>query len=685
LAENLAKEIIQKYPDHPFGWKVLGAVFRQTRRLQESLIAKQRTVALSPDDVYAHSNLGATLQELGRLGEAETSYKKAISIKPEYEEAYFNLGNAQRELGRLEEAETSYKKAISIKPDLAEAHGNLGVTLKELGRLEEAEASYKKAISIKPEYVEAHSNLGVALQLLGKLQEAETSYKKALAINPEFAQAHTNWGVILYERGLWTEAIELHRKAVALNPASVIFQWYFTLMQIQKVYSIRGDIEKSIYCFGLELTKLDNLITAERLDEAIKAVGIVQPYYIAYLENNNKYLLTKYGEICCRVMSYWQDKHLGLLSNESKELNIRRKIKVGIISSHIRYHSVWNAFLKGIVTQINKKDFDLYIYYLSDQTDDETLVARKNSTKFVIGRKSLYEWYKIIINDDLDIALFPEIGMHRLTLQLASMKLAKSQCTSWGHPETSGLPSIDYYISSDFMETANSSDNYSETMISLDNIGCYFEPPSLEKEEINLFEFGINLNSNILLCLGAPNKFHPDNDILYIEIIKKISNCQLVFMRDESDAYKIVEQRLNLKFEKNNLPFKNKVVFIPPLSRAGFNTLMNLSRVLLDNIYFSGFNTSIQALGCGLPIVTLKGKFMRSRAASGMLKRIHLDELIANSQEMYIKIVQRLVNDSVYYQSVKTTIKNNVHFLYKDIAPIRTLENFFIKITLKDC
>ena len=156
-------------------------------------------------------------------------------------------------------------------------------------------------------------------------------------------------------------------------------------------------------------------------------------------------------------------------------------------------------------------------------------------------------------------------------------------------------------------------------------------------------------------------------------------------MRDESDAYKIVEQRLNLEFEQNNLPFKNKVVFIPPLSRTGFNTLMNLSRVLLDPIYFSGINTSIQALGCGLPIVTLQGKFMRSRAASGMLKRIHMDQLIANSQEMYINNVQRLVTDNVYYQSVKTTIKNNVHLLYKDTAPIRSLENFFKKITSKDC
>jgi len=161
LAENLAKTIAQKYPNHEFGWKVLGVVFKQTGRLQDSLIANQKAVEISPNDAEAHSNLGNTLKELGRLEDAETSYKKAIAIKPDYAEAHSNLGNTLQELGRLEDAETSYKKAIAIKPDLAEAHSNLGNTLQELGRLEEAEVSYRKAIAIKPENAENLSH-GIA-------------------------------------------------------------------------------------------------------------------------------------------------------------------------------------------------------------------------------------------------------------------------------------------------------------------------------------------------------------------------------------------------------------------------------------------------------------------------------------------------------------------------------------------
>ena len=167
-AEKLAKAITQQFPAHQFGWKVLGAVFKQTGRASESLAPSQKSVQLSPQDAEAHNNFGVTLQEAGRLDEAEASNKKAIALKPDYDEAHNNLGNTLQELGRLDEAEASYKQAIVLKPDYAEAHYNLGNTLKELGRLGEAEASYLKAIALNPENFKAHNELLRCLYLLDK-------------------------------------------------------------------------------------------------------------------------------------------------------------------------------------------------------------------------------------------------------------------------------------------------------------------------------------------------------------------------------------------------------------------------------------------------------------------------------------------------------------------------------------
>ena len=72
-AEKMALLITQEFPEHQFGWKVLGALLEKKGMKAEALNAKQKAVQLVPQDAEAHNNLGVTLQELGRLEEAEAS------------------------------------------------------------------------------------------------------------------------------------------------------------------------------------------------------------------------------------------------------------------------------------------------------------------------------------------------------------------------------------------------------------------------------------------------------------------------------------------------------------------------------------------------------------------------------------------------------------------------------------
>ena len=154
-AEKLAISITDKYPTHPFSWKILGALLNQTGRVIESLPVLQKSVKLMPNDAEAHNNLGNTLNKLGRLEEAEASFRQSIALKPDYAEAHSNLGVINRKKGKLEESEENYLQAITSKPDYANAHFNLGNTFKEQGRYSDAIASYKRAIELKPEFEEA--------------------------------------------------------------------------------------------------------------------------------------------------------------------------------------------------------------------------------------------------------------------------------------------------------------------------------------------------------------------------------------------------------------------------------------------------------------------------------------------------------------------------------------------------
>ena len=173
-AEKVALSLTRKFPNHQFGWKVLGAVFGQTGRRNKALNANQKAVVLSPQDASAHSNLGNLLQELGRLDKAEVSLRQAISLKPDYSPAYNNLGVTFREMGKLDEAKESFKRATKLTPDFALAHSNLGNTFQELGRLDEAEISLKQAIALKPDYAAVYRRL----TLIKKFHKQDKIYLK---------------------------------------------------------------------------------------------------------------------------------------------------------------------------------------------------------------------------------------------------------------------------------------------------------------------------------------------------------------------------------------------------------------------------------------------------------------------------------------------------------------------------
>lgn len=142
-AENLAKFLIKQYPNHPFSWKVLGALLGKFGREGEALEVNKKAVELSPGDIAAHNNLGNTLKNLGKLKEAEVIYRKAISIQNNFHVSHNNLGITLAEMGRLEEAESSYREAIKIKPNFEEAYFNLGLMFYEANNFEKAIKEFK--------------------------------------------------------------------------------------------------------------------------------------------------------------------------------------------------------------------------------------------------------------------------------------------------------------------------------------------------------------------------------------------------------------------------------------------------------------------------------------------------------------------------------------------------------------
>jgi hypothetical protein len=74
------------------------------------------------------------------------------------------------------------------------------------------------------------------------------------------------------------------------------------------------------------------------------------------------------------------------------------------------------------------------------------------------------------------VAIFTEIGMDSVAYFLAHSRVAPIQLAWWGHPDTSGMDSIDYFLSLD-SEVKEGGDHYSEQMVRLSGLGTSFLRP----------------------------------------------------------------------------------------------------------------------------------------------------------------------------------------------------------------
>ena len=662
---------------------------QELNRIEEALAGYNKAIAISLDFAEAYSNRGLALQKLKFYEEAIVSYEFAINIKPNYAEAYSNRGNALQELKRYGEALVSYGCAIEIKPDYAEAYSNQGIALQELKRYEEALVSYGRAIELEPYNAQACYNRGNLLQELKRRQNALANYDRAIEIKPNYTDAYYNRGIVLKELMQLSEAKDSFLKVLQLSPNHIEARWALVFVSIPSIF-IEDRIKNLEFCrevFSTELQKLNGWLSDVNIKDAYKGVGSSQPFYLAYQELDNIEIYSQYGKICAELMFNWQNSNTNKNLLKPTKSSVLGPIKVGLVGEQFRDHSVWNAITKGIVLNLDKSNFEIHIFHLENINDNETRIAEKNSASYTKNKYTLLDWFLAIKEKELDVLIFPEVGMHSLTFKLAGLRLAPIQIASWGHPETTGLPTIDFYMSADLFETDTSQNVYTEKLVNLPNLGCFYSKPQIEVGDKNI-EKKLNFKDDvpILLCPGAPFKYLPKNDWIFIEIIKNIGECKLIFFEHQSSLTSILKQRISNLFKSHGLNFVDYVIFSTWLKPNEFYELMNRSCVFLDTIGFSGFNTAIQAIECALPIVTIEGKFMRGRLASGILKRIGMEELITRSEAEYIDLVTRIVKDMNYRNEVVKKIIDKRDIIYEDMEPIRALEAFLLdkcRVTLR--
>jgi len=642
---------LEHQPDYAGAYYNIGNALLGNKQLDEAVASYRSALQINPDYAEVHCSLGVALKELGQVDQAVASFRRALKIDPRLVEAqtnlglalqhYYNTGNLLLNAGKLEDATVNFRKALEIEPNLAEAHFNLGNALIKLGQNENAVASYQRALEIKPDYTDAHVNLGVALNELWQFEDSVASFRHALKIKPDLGEAHSNLAVTFKEQGRLTEAEACYRRALEIQPDNAMFRVAQTFalpiapQTVAASLAVPDDFDNA-------MQELSGWLQSSPTHQADipEAVGSQQPFYLAYRYGNHVALLSRYGDLVA-TKSVQIPATSGL---------IRKKIRLVLVSNHFRRHSVWDVILRGILANLDRSRFEVVLYSMSRVEDEETKFAKSQCDVWrdfhtVTGFDG---WLEAMETDRPDVIFYPEIGMDTMTLRLAARRLAPLQIASWGHPITTGLPTIDLYFSGDLLEAPDADAHYREKLVRLPGNGCCTTPIAIEPETIPEIELELAKRPGVRFVIAqTPFKFDPADDDLFANIAAAVGASTFIILNDPQFSW-ATEQliaRLNRTFRERNLDPERHLLVIPWLSRGKFYALLDLCDIYLDCPSFSGYTTAWQAVHRGMPVVTLEGQFMRQRLATGLLRKIKITDTIAASKAEYVAIAARLAEE----------------------------------------
>ncbi|MGN7611335.1 O-linked N-acetylglucosamine transferase family protein, partial [Magnetococcales bacterium HHB-1] len=264
-------------------------------------------------------------------------------------------------------------------------------------------------------------------------------------------------------------------------------------------------------------------------------------------------------------------------------------------------------------------------------------------------------------------------------------RLAPVQCMTFGHPDTSGIPNMDYFISSDLQEIPSAQNHYSERLVLLSSeLPCYYFPPG-PGEDIGRTDLNLPEQGNLYLCPQSLFKVHPEFDLIIEGILNRDPDGFLVLISERGKPRS--EEMLLARFKRSfsDSSCLGRIHFVPTMSNMRFVGLLKLADVILDTPYFSGGISSSEIFGLGLVTVTWPKDYMCGRVTLAQYKQMEIDACVVSSAEGYIQKAVQIATDPDYQQQLRALVHKRAPRLFERQEAVSALEHFFIKATEAAC
>ncbi len=593
--------------------------------------------------------------------------RAAAEAAPEDAACQHRLGEAAAAAGRFDEAIRAFAKAAQLKPDWAAPCFGLAAALEAAGQNEAAITAYRAAIALQPDHAEGHFGLARLLEKRGTASGAIAHYRAAGQHRANWIDPHLYRGALHEARGEYEDSAEAYDEAMTLGaPAGFV---------------LRRDLQVPIIATSAETyaaARAEYTRTLERFLESPPTVGDPireaggNRFFMAYHGLDDRPLqegMARLLRTACPSLS-WTAPHC----RTARPLATPRRI--GIASRFLHNHSIGRLMVGLLAHMRGRDDCRIFLFHaVPPQDDDLRREIETLAEKTTVLPGDLQKAREAIAAAELDVLFYPDIGMDPVTYYLAQARLAPVQCATWGHPVTTGMPTIDYYLSCDAAEPEGAEAHYSETLVRLGGLPFSYRRPARPDPLGTRADFGLPEAATIYFLAQNLFKIHPDMDAPLGEILRRDPRALVLLLEGQDRNWSGI---LLERFRRTLGNLADRIVVLPRQSHENYMRLLALSDVSLDSFPFCGGNTTYQSLAMGTPVVTLPGDYLRGRLSLAIYRHMRVMDCVAQDAADFARIALCLGTDSAFRREIEARIAAGADAIFDDPVFLAEAQTFLL-------
>jgi predicted O-linked N-acetylglucosamine transferase (SPINDLY family) len=663
----LSRALVTADPQDAEAWHLMGIAHAALRQPSQALPALREAARLLPDHLEIQRNLGAVLAQAERFEEAIPHLEKAHRTDPDHGPTVLNLVRALRRSGETAAAIAWLKPYLARHDRDGEGWHELALAYHSLRQTAAAMETLERLLQLEPNH-DAGERLLAQLRFNRRnFAAAAESWRRIIARHPNDAGAHRQLADILAIEDQDEAADAAYARSIALRP-----DWGTEIRRATLMPSIMESsaaIARLRSRYGERLAALAQ--RRPRLDDPEREVGTCAGFNLAYHGHDDLDLQRRLAGLylsACPALS--------TVSRHLETWKPRSRLRLGVVSTNLTAHTVGFVTL-GLLEQLDRERFELLLFRPPSSANATHAAFGATADKDIAIPADLAGAREAVAAQACDILYYPDIGMAPLTYFLLFSRLAPVQCVGWGHPDTTGIPHADYWLSSAVWEPPGARTHYSETLVPLEAPPIHYRPMAPEVPRRSRGDLGLPEQDRLYLCAMSLFKIHPAFDHLLRDILRRDPKAHLLLARGHSAAW---NEPLRRRIAGGEEALMRRMTFIPPFSLPDFTALASIVDCLLDPIYFGGGRTSLDLFHSGAPIVTWPGPFMRSRITGGFYRRMGVEDLVARDTKDYVGRALRVAQDESYRHAVMARIREASAALYETKDAVREIEDFFTAV-----